>query len=305
MSDPILASASADVQFSWNLLITIEQLLAFQFMRNALLTGTLIAITAGAIGYFMVLRGQSFAGHTLANVGFAGAAGATLVNLSPVVGMLLFAVGAAIGIEQLNGRPDRSRGQQDVAISTIQTFALGLGLFFVHLSTSYATGIYALLFGAVLGISDRDVWIVGITAIMSLLGLLVIARPLLFASVDPAVAEARGVPVRWLDRGFLLLLAVAVAQAVQVVGVLLIFSLLVTPPAIAERLTARPAIAVLLSIVLALSFTLMGLTVAYFMPYPVGFFVTSFAFGTYVLVRLLQISYGWIRRQVLQGRATI
>ncbi len=286
----VFASTSAfNVQPSWNLVTDVQQLFAYHFMQTAFLAGTLIALIAGAVGYFMVLRGQSFAGHTLANVGFAGAGGAVLVGWPPVAGLLVFCIGAAVGIGVLGGRQSRTQSGQGVAIGTIQTFTLGLGLLFTHLSpSSNAEGIYAILFGAVLGISDRDVYVIALTTVLTLAGLVAIARPLLFASIDPAVAEARGVPVRLLDNIFLILLAFAVAQAVQVVGVLLIFALLVTPAAIAQQITANPAIAVGLSILLALLFTWTGLAIAYFTPYPVGFFITSLAFGTYALVRLIK-----------------
>jgi zinc/manganese transport system permease protein len=287
--------AADDVQVTWNLVADVRQLLTFHFMQNAFLAGTLIALIAGAVGYFMVLRGQAFAGHTLANVGFAGAAGAVLIGWAPVTGLLLFGIGTALGIDALAGQRTKTQWAE-VAIGTIQTFALGLGLLFMQLSSSYAASIYALLFGAVLGISDRDVLLVACTTAVTLVGLLTIARPLLFASIDPDVAEARGVPVRWLNRIFLVLLAFAVAQAVQVVGVLLIFALLVTPAAIAERLTARPIVAVGISIVLAIGFTWMGLAVAYFTPYPVGFWITSFAFATYALIRLLRLGLSALQR---------
>jgi zinc/manganese transport system permease protein len=285
----IASLLATEAQPTWNLAADLQQLLTYPFMQNAFLAGTLIATIAGAVGYFMVLRGQSFAGHTLANVGFAGAAGATLIGGSPIVGLLVFCIGAAIGIDWLGGQRSIAQGRQDVAIGTVQTFALGLGLLFAQLSSSSnAAGLYSILFGAVLGISRQDVMLIALTTLITLAGLIAIARPLLFASVDPEVAEAHGVPVQWLSKAFLMLLAVAVAQSVQVVGVLLIFALLVTPAAIAQQLTARPAIATLLSILLALLFTWAGLAVAYFVPYPVGFFITSFAFGTYALVRLLR-----------------
>lgn len=287
----MLTSTSAFdlVQPSWNLQADIQQLFAYHFMQTAFSAGTLIAVIAGAIGYFMVLRGQSFAGHTLANVGFAGAAGAVLIGWSPVVGLLVFCVGAAMGMSVLGGRKSQTQWGQGVAIGTVQTFALALGLLFVHLSSSSnAAGIYAVLFGAVLGISDRDVQIVGVTTVVTLAGLVAIARPLLFASIDPDVALARGVPVVLLDNGFLILLAFAVAQAVQIVGVLPIFALLVTPAAIAQQLTPHPAFAVGLSVLLALLFTWSGLAISYFTPYPVGFFIASLAFGMYSLVRLLK-----------------
>ena len=307
----IASLLATEVQPTWNLAADIQQLLAYPFMQNAFLAGTLIAAIAGSVGYFMVLRGQSFAGHTLANVGFAGAAGAALVGGSPMVGLLVFCIGAAIGIDWLGGQSSiaqaRSQKGQDVAIGTVQTFALGLGLLFAQLSSSSnAAGVYSILFGSVLGISRQDIWLIALTTLITLAGLMAIARPLLFASVDPEVAEAQGVPVRWLSKAFLVLLAVAVAQSIQVVGVLLIFALLVTPAAIAQQITARPAIATLLSILLALLFTWAGLAVAYFVPYPVGFFITSFAFGAYALVRLLRsIGAGLARRFRTQSRGAI
>ncbi len=298
----VFASTSAvDVQPSWNLVRDVQLLFAYHFMQNAFLAGTLIALIAGAVGYFMVLRQQSFAGHTLANVGFAGAAGAGLFGWSPFVGLLVFSIGAALGIGLLSERNTKTQWGQGVAIGTIQTFALSLGLLFVQLFSSYAAGIYTILFGVVLGISDRDVNAIALTTVVTLSGLVAIARPLLFASVDPDVAEARGVPVRLLDNAFLVLLAFAVAQAVQVVGVLLIFALLVTPAAIAQQVTARPAFSVGLSMILALLFTWAGLAVAYFTPYPVGFFITSFAFGTYGLVRLCRVGQATLSKRTSAG----
>ncbi len=286
----LISTSTFDVQPSWNLSADIQQLFAYHFMQTAFLAGTLIALIAGSVGYFMVLRRQSFAGHTLANVGFAGAAGAVLIGWSPVVGLLIFCIAAAVGIGLLGGRSERTH-VKGVAIGTIQTFALSLGLLFVHLSSSSnAAFVYSILFGAVLGISDRDVVIIALTTVVTLAGLMAIARPLLFASIDPDVALARGVPVLLLDNAFLVLLAFAVAQAVQIVGVLLIFALLVTPAAIAQQITAHPGIAVSLSVFLALLFTWTGLAIAYFTPYPVGFFISTLAFGTYALVRFKQNS---------------
>src|SRR5712692_3583970 len=220
-------------------------------MQNAYLAGTLVAFTAGLMGFFMVLRDQSFAGHSLANVGFAGATGAVLFGIPPVVGLFLAGVLAA------------------------------LGFLFMHLATAEcAANVYNVLFGNVLGISDTDVGVIAVSTLVLLGVLLFIARPLFFASLDPDVAAASGVPVRLLAFGYLVLLALEVAVAVQVVGVLLIFALLVTPAAIAQYVTTRPAVAAAIAVALALLFTWMGLAVGYFTPYPVGFFVTTFAFGT-------------------------
>lgn len=260
-------------------------LFAYHFMQNAFLAGTFIALVAGPVGYFMVLRGQSFLGHSLANVGFAGAAAAVLLGISPVVGLFAFGSLAAVGIGALGEREGSLSVESDIAIGTVLVFSLSLGLLFIRLASSYAANIYSFLFGTVLGISDQDVQVIALAAVIALVVLAVIARPLLFVSVDPAVAAARGLPVRLLSYIFLLLLALSVAVAVQVVGVLLIFALLVTPAATAQQLTARPAVAIGLSLGLALLVVWLGLSVAYFTDYPVGFVVTTIAFAFYLAAR--------------------
>lgn len=285
--------------FSWDLLADLQMLFHYHFMQNAYLAGTLVALAAGSIGYFMVLRDQSFAGHSLANVGFAGATGAALFGIPPVVGLFLAGLLAAVGIQTLNSAARQNR-QSDVAVGAVFTASLALGFLFIHLSTSeYAANVYNVLFGNVLGISDSDVAVIVWSTLLLLGVLLFIARPLFFASLDPDVAAAHGVPVRLLSFGYLILLALEVAVAVQIVGVLLIFSLLVTPAAIAQYVTTRPFVAAVVSVALALLFTWAGLAVGYVTPYPVGFFITTFAFGTYILVR-----GGQLAQTVLVRRAS-
>jgi len=272
-------------QPSWDLLADLQLLLEFHFMQNALLAGTLVALLAGATGYFIVLRGQSFAAHTLSQVGFPGAAAGILLHLSPVLGLIGFCVTAALGIG-LRGRGlDAGWRGESAAVGGILAFALAVGLLFFSLYAGSVEAIYAFLFGSILGVTDRDVLVTALTAALALLALAVIGRPLIFASVDPEAAEARGVPVRALALAFLVLVALSVAVAVQIVGTLLVFALLVTPGAAAQRLTPRPGLGVGLSSVLSLLFVWSGLSVAYFSPLPVGFAVTTLAFGTYVLAR--------------------
>jgi zinc/manganese transport system permease protein len=279
------------VAFSWNPLTDLQLLFQYHFMQNAFLAGTIVALAAGAIGYFMVLREQTFAGHALAHIGFAGAAGALLLGVSPVLGLLVVGIAAALVMSALGAQESGPYGRSAVAIGTVYTFALGLGLLFLQLYSGQAENVIGILFGAVLGISDQDVAIVALTAAVALAVLIAIGRPLLFASIDPDVATARGVPVGLLAALFLVLLAFAVAQAVQVVGVLLIFALLVAPAATAQRLTSRPAVSIVISVVLSLLFTWIGLTIAYFAPYAVvGFYVTTVAFGTYLLVRIVELA---------------
>src|SRR5215469_3716575 len=270
---------------SWDLVADVQLLFQYRFMQNAFLAGTLVAVVAGIVGYFMVLRSQSFAGHALANVGFAGATGAILIGIPPAAGLFVAGVLAAAGIQVLHLGERRSR-QTDIAVGAILTASLGLGFLFLYLSsTEYAANVYNVLFGNVLGISTNDVsrilWSsVAVIAIFAIVG-----RPLFFASIDPDVAAARGVPVGTLALCFLVMLALVVSVAVQVIGVLLIFSLLVTPAAIGQQLFARPALAIAASIALSVSFIWLGLAVGYFSLYPVGFLVTTSAFGAYALVR--------------------
>jgi len=272
-------------QPSWDLLADLQLLLEFHFMQNALLAGTLVALLAGATGYFIVLRGQSFAAHTLSQVGFPGAAAGILLHLSPALGLIGFCVTAALGIG-LRGRGlDAGWRGESAAVGGILAFALAVGLLFFSLYAGSVEAIYAFLFGSILGVTDRDVLVTALTAALALLALAVIGRPLIFASVDPEAAEARGVPVRALALAFLVLVALSVAVAVQIVGTLLVFALLVTPGAAAQRLTPRPGLGLGLSTVLSLLFVWSGLSVAYFSPLPVGFAVTTLAFGTYVLAR--------------------
>ena len=255
----------------------------YPFIQNAFLAGSLVAITTGILGFFLVARGLTFAGHALSNIGFAGAAGAVLLGVSPVIGLLTATVGAGLAISVL-GREIRER---DVAIGVIMTFALGLGILFLSLYHGYAEQAYSILFGTIVGISRSDVWVTaglsaGLITIMAL-----VERPLLFSSFDSELAEARGLPVRLLGSLFLVLVAVTVSIAMQVIGVLLVFALLVGPPATAIRLVRRPASAIGLSIMLGLVYTWLGILLAANSTWPVSFYITTLAFGIYLPVRYL------------------
>jgi zinc/manganese transport system permease protein len=268
--------------FGWNLIRDIQAQFQYAFMQHAYTAGATVAIVAGVVGYFVVLRSLSFAGHALSHIGFAGATGAVALGVNPIYGLLVFTVGGAVGMGALG---KRIYGR-DVVIGIVLAWMLGLGVLFLSLYSGYATEAYALLFGEILGISQTDVAVTLVAGVVTLAAMAIMFRPLLFASVDSDVAEARGVPVRLLSIIFMVVLAISVSEAVQVVGVLLIFALLVTPPAIAERLTARPGTAIALSVLLALFFTWVGLFVSFYLPYPVSFFITTRAFLTYLAVRL-------------------
>jgi len=268
-------------------------LLQFHFMQNAYLAGTLVALLAGAAGYFVVLRGQTFAAHMLSQVGFPGAAAAVLAQVSPVLGLIAFCVAAALGIGWIGRGLEPGHRAESAAVGSILAFSLGLGLLFFRLFAGSAQAMYAFLFGSILGIADRDVLVTLAVAVAALIVLAWVGRPLVFASVDPDVAEARGVPVRLLSVGFLVVMALSVAITVQIVGTLLIFALLVAPGAAALQLTPRPLLGLGLSVALALVFTWLGLALAYFSDFPVGFFITTLAFGAYLAVRGLKAVRAW------------
>jgi zinc/manganese transport system permease protein len=298
-----LRAVATSAPFS-DLIAALLRMFSYHFMQNALLAGTIVALVAGIVGYFMVLRGESFAGHSLANIGFAGAAGAALFGLPVVVGLIGCGVLGALGIGALGDRVAHSRARNDVAVGAILALALGFGVLFERLSSAKASSVYAILFGSPLGVADADLREIALTALVTLLVIALIARPLLFASLDPVVAASRGAPVRLLSYGFLLLLALAVAQATQVVGVLLIFALLVAPAATAQRLTARVGRGVALSVGIALLITWSSLTAAYLSSYPVGFFITTFALGSYLAARLAQAIAGRASRAHRRTRNT-
>ncbi len=261
----------------------LTEILQYEFMQNAFLAGTIVAIVASVVGYFVVLRHVTFAGHALSHIGFSGAAGAVLVGVSPIWGLLAFTLLAALAMgllgERLEGR--------DVAIGIVLAFALGLGILFLQLYTAYASEAFSILFGSIMGISRSDVALSLGIGIVVLVALSFISRPLLFMSMNPIAAEARGVPTRLLSAVFLLIVALAVSEAVQVVGVLLIFALLVAPPATAMYLTPRLYPALSLAVGLGVLETWFGLILAYYTDYSVSFFIASAAVAAYLLVRLL------------------
>jgi zinc/manganese transport system permease protein len=269
--------------FNWNVIADWEEIFSWPFMQNAFVAGTIVAIIAGIVGYFVVLRRSSFAAHALSHIGFAGAAGAVLFGISPVFGLLLFTSVGGCGIAVIDPR----KSHRDVQIGTVLAFMLGLGVLFISLYAGYATEAYSILFGEILGISVSDVIVTLIAGFVILLAVLVVYKPLLFVSLDEDVAEAKGMPTRLLGVVFMLLVAVATSIAVQVVGVLLIFALMVTPAAIAQKLATRPLRAMIISIIIALMATWMGLIIAFYEPYPVSFFITSIVFVLYLFVSLV------------------
>ncbi len=270
--------------FSLNPAADIGDMLSNDFMRYAFMAGTAMALLGGLVGYFVVLRQLSFAGEALSHVAFAAAIGAVLFSFDPLIGMFVITAAVALGMGSF---ADVARSN-DIAVGTVLAWVLGVGALLLSIYTSSASGGsngqigVNVLFGSILGVQLQQAEEAVAVGVVAIVLLLLIARPLLFASLDPLVAAIRGVPVRLLGITFLGLVALTVAEAVQVVGALLVLSLLVMPGAIARRWTARPFRALVLSAALAVAFTWTGLTLGYFEPYPVSFFITTVAFGTYV-----------------------
>ncbi len=278
--------------FSWNFVTDLRAMWQYAFMRNAFAAGTIVAIVAGMVGYFVVLRRSAFATHALGHVGFSGAAGAVLFGVNPVFGLLLFTVSGGTGMALLG----RRASTRDIEIGTVLAFMLGLGLVFLSLYNGYATEAYSILFGEILGISDAGVLLTLGAGVVVLAVIAALYRPLLFSSLDEDVAEAKGLPMLALNLGFMVILAVAISFAVQVIGVLLIFALMVTPAATAVRVTQRPLAALLVSTGIAVFSIWAGLFLAWYEQYPASFFIVATAFAIYLMVRGGQaIATRWVR----------
>ena len=265
---------------------TITAMLDYDFMQNAFAAAGIAAVVSGLVGYFLVLRGQTFAGHALGHIGFAGATGAVLIGIAPIWGLvgLTVAAGVAMGMlgERISGR--------DVAIGVVLALALGFGLLFLHYYTAFATQATALLFGNVLAVDRSTIATLLGLAVVTLLGLAAIMRPLIFASLQPELAEAKGVPLNFLSIAFLVIVALAVSESAQIVGILLVFALMVGPPATAQRLVTGLWSGVALSAVLALAEAWLGLVIAYHTDWPVSFCIATLSALGYFLASGIALS---------------
>jgi zinc/manganese transport system permease protein len=257
------------------------------FMVNAWVVAGIVAVVAGAVGFFVVLRGSAFVADALPTGAFAGAAGASLIGVNTLAGLGVFSVLGALGIGWL-GR----RSRHDVATALTLVMMLGLGALFLSFSSQYAPEIYSLLFGEVLGIGTNEIAPVAVLGAVSVAALVVLYRPLLLTSVMPALGESRGVRPARIETLFLVVLALATSMALPVVGALLIFSLMIGPPAAARSFTDRPALAIGLSAVIALGTVWAAIAVSYQTNWPVGFFVGMLSAGWYAIGR---IAVAWRR----------
>lgn len=254
----------------------------YAFMANALQAGSIVAVLAGVLGWFMVLRREIFAGHTLSTMAFPGAAGALLAGAPLAAGYFAFSAAGALALGGRGSGSPRAGAQ----IGTVQAVGLACGFLFLSLYGGVLSGYEPLLFGSFLGITRAQVLTLAGVAAGALAALALIGRPLLFASLDAEVARAHGVPVRALRVAFLLLLGLAVAETAQITGVLLVFALLVAPPATARALTPRIGLGLALSVAAGLVVAWSGLWLAYAFDVPVGFCVSSVALALYLLARV-------------------
>jgi zinc/manganese transport system permease protein len=267
----------------------LRQLTQFPFMVNALEAGTAVAVMAGVAGWFMVLRRASFAGHSLSMMAFPGATGALLLGLPAAGGFFVFCGVSALAIGAAGSAGPQQRSQESAVTGAVQAFGLACGFLFLSLYRGVLGGYENLLFGSFLGITRGQVLTLVLVAAGTLVFFAFVGRPLLFASIDANVARARGVPARALALGFLLTLGLAVAATAQITGVLLVFALLVGPAASAQLLSPRIGVSLALSVVLGLVITWVGLALAYFTNYPVGFFITSTALAIYAAARVARV----------------
>jgi zinc/manganese transport system permease protein len=276
-------------QFTWNLVDDVRWMWSLPSMVNAYRAGVVVAIVAGVVGWFMVLRRSSFAGHSIAVTGFPGAAAAVYLGLSATLGYFGFCLGSALVIALLSrgsGSGLGERAHSSSLIAVVQAFALALGALFLELYGGFLNSTSAFLFGDFLGITNTDVVTLALVSLVVLVVMALAGRRLLFASIDPAVAAARGVSVRSTNVLFLLVLGATVAEVSKFTGSLLVFALLVMPPAAAQQLTARPGRSLALTVAIGLFVTWIGLAWAYFGNQATGFTITSAAFACYVAAYL-------------------
>lgn len=261
------------------MLNSIAHIFDYEFMRFAFMAGTLAALLAGIVGYFVVIRNLVFAAHALGHIGFAGASGALLVGLSPISGQFILTMIAAFGMGALGSKISKN----DMVIGIVLSFCLGLGTLFLHFYNGYAGQATVILFGNLLGVSVHDLWVMLVLTVVSLISVAVIARPLLFSSLESELAEAKGISLSRMAIVFIIIVAIAVVLASQVVGVILVFTLLIGPAAIALRWTERFWTGFGLSITLALIIVWLGITLSYLTDWPISFWISTLVFVAYIL----------------------
>ncbi|MEC5180714.1 metal ABC transporter permease [Arthrobacter sp. CG_A4] len=252
-------------------------------VQNSIWAGAVLGLLGGLVGTFVMKRDLAFAVHGISELSFAGAALALLIGVDVVLGSLAGSVAAALllGLMGVRARDKNS------TIGVLMPFGLGLGILFLSLYEGRAANKFGLLTGQIVSVGTVQLQVLAVAAVVVMLALIAIWRPLTFASVDPDVAEARGVPVRALALGFMLLLGVSVALSIQIVGALLVLALLITPAAAALRVTSSPRLVVILSVVFAVTATVGGILLALGGRLPISPYVTTLSFLIYVICRVI------------------
>jgi zinc/manganese transport system permease protein len=251
------------------------------FMENAWIIGSIVAVVAGIVGFFVVMRGAAFPAHAIPNGAFAGAAAANLMGINTLVGLGVFSLGAALGIGKLS-----RRGRADAVTALALMLMLALGAAFLSQSTEYEPQIFSLLFGEILGVSTSQIWPVAALGAICIIAVAVLYRQLLLTAIAPDMAAARGLRPERIEMIFLVVLACATTMTVPVVGALLIFTLMIGPPAAARSFSDRALVALGLSVVIALITIWAALACSFTTNWPVGFYVGSFSAAWYVIGRL-------------------
>ncbi len=251
------------------------------FVQNALIGGTVVALLGAFVGYFVIARGASFATHALSQIGFAGAAGAVLLGIEPIVGLIVFAVLGAFGLSAL-GRYTRA---SDVVTALALVAALGTGALFLALQRDYASNVFSLLFGTIVGVDRAQVAITAAAALVAAAALAFIARPLLFATASREAALVAGVATGALDLAFLTIVGISAAVTVPIAGTLLVFSLTIGPAAAASHLATKPVTVIGIAGLLGVAAFVCALALAYETDWPVGFYIAAITTAQYVVAR--------------------
>ncbi len=257
---------------------TLGNYLGYDFVQNALIAGTLAAILGAIVGYFVIIRNAGFAAHALSHIGFAGAAGAAVIGLTSLEGMLLLTVGAGVAM----GAAGDKLARRDLAIGMVLSFSLGLGTLFLHLYSNFAGQAKSILFGDIFGVSPNEIVQMVVLSLLSLAGLALFSRKLLFASTQPRLAEARGLSLPGLSMAFMTVLAISVTLASQVVGILLVFTLVIAPAGIALRVCRSFWSGILSAIVLGVLAVWIGILLDCLTGYPATFWITALFFVIYL-----------------------
>jgi len=266
-------------------------------MINTWVAASMVAVVAGVVGFFVVLRGSAFVAHAIPQGAFAGAAGASLIGLNTILGLGVFSIAGALGIGWLG-----KRGRHDVVTALTLVLMLGLGSLFLSMSVEYAPEIYSLLFGEVLGVSRSELLPIGALGLACILAIAALYRPLLLTSIMSDVGEARGVRAYRLELSFLLVVALATSMTVPVVGAFLMFSLMIAPAGAARLLTSVPLRAVALSVAIALATIWTAIVASYESNWPIGFFVGTIGAAAYGVGRLW---YAWRRGRTVAAPPTL